>query len=61
MVVIDDVEGSKRALQECLDAGATDVLCQFQVGGLEHEKVVRSIELFARKVAALNGADTASS
>lgn len=61
MVVIDDVEGSKRALQECLDAGATDVLCQFQVGGLEHEKVVRSIELFARKVANLNGADTASS
>lgn len=53
MVVIDDVEGSRRALQDCIDAGATDVLCQFQVGGLAHEKVMASIELFARKVAEL--------
>jgi alkanesulfonate monooxygenase SsuD/methylene tetrahydromethanopterin reductase-like flavin-dependent oxidoreductase (luciferase family) len=56
MVVIEDVEGSRRALQECVDAGADDVLCQFQVGGLSHEKVMASIELFARKVAELDGA-----
>jgi alkanesulfonate monooxygenase SsuD/methylene tetrahydromethanopterin reductase-like flavin-dependent oxidoreductase (luciferase family) len=60
MVVIDDVEGSRRALQDCMDAGATEVLCQFQVGGLPHEKVMTSIELFARKVAELTAADTAS-
>jgi alkanesulfonate monooxygenase SsuD/methylene tetrahydromethanopterin reductase-like flavin-dependent oxidoreductase (luciferase family) len=60
MVVIDDVEGSRQALKDCADAGATDVLCQFQVGGLEHDKVMSSIELFSRKVAELTAADTAS-
>ena len=53
MVVIEDVEGSRKALADCTDAGATDVLCQFQVGGLEHEKVMTSIDLFAHKVAEL--------
>ena len=58
MVVIDDVEGSRKALKDCTDAGATDILCQFQVGGLEHEKVMSSIELFAHKVAELTTAES---
>ena len=51
MVIVDDVEGSRRALQDCVDAGATDVLCQFQVGGLDHARVQDSIRLFASDVA----------
>lgn len=51
MVVIEDVEGSRKALKDCADA--TDVLCRFQVGGLDHEKVMASIDLFTHKVADL--------
>lgn len=50
MVVVDDVEGSKRAMERIRDAGVTDVLCQFQVGGLDHDAVVASMDLFAKEV-----------
>ena len=50
MVVIGDVEESRKHLQRVADAGVTDLLCQFQVGGLEHERVVSSMRLFAGEV-----------
>jgi alkanesulfonate monooxygenase SsuD/methylene tetrahydromethanopterin reductase-like flavin-dependent oxidoreductase (luciferase family) len=53
MVVLDDVEGSRQAVQRIAEAGATDLLCQFQVGGLDHERVTRAMRLFAEKVAPL--------
>lgn len=53
MVVLDDVEGSRRAVQRIAEAGATDLLCQFQVGGLDHERVTKAMRLFAEKVAPL--------
>ncbi|MBY0399670.1 LLM class flavin-dependent oxidoreductase [Myxococcota bacterium] len=53
MVVVDDVEGSKRAVARIAEAGATDLLCQFQVGGLDHERVTSAMRLFASEVAGL--------
>ena len=50
MVVMDDVEGSRAALKRVEEAGATDLLCQFQVGGLDGERVERSMRLFASEV-----------
>ena len=47
MVVLDDVEGSRAAVRRVAEAGATDLLCQFQVGGLDGESVERSMRLFA--------------
>ena len=53
MVVVDDVAGSRAALERFAEAGATDVLAQFQVGGLAHDHVLSSMELFAKEVAEL--------
>jgi alkanesulfonate monooxygenase SsuD/methylene tetrahydromethanopterin reductase-like flavin-dependent oxidoreductase (luciferase family) len=53
MVVLDDVEGSRRAVARIVDAGATDLLCQFQVGGLAHERVTSAMRVFADEVAGL--------
>lgn len=53
MVVLDDVEGSKRAVARIAAAGATDLLCQFQVGGLDHARVTQAMQLFAREVVGL--------
>jgi len=50
MVVLDDEEGSRAAVKRVADAGATDLLCQFQVGGLDGESVERSMRLFAAEV-----------
>src|SRR5690606_30384595 len=46
MVVIDDVAGSRAAVDRIRAAGATDLLLQAQVGGLGHEHVCNSIKLF---------------
>jgi alkanesulfonate monooxygenase SsuD/methylene tetrahydromethanopterin reductase-like flavin-dependent oxidoreductase (luciferase family) len=54
MVVVDDVEGSRKAFADLADAGATDVLCQFRVGGLDHETVARGMKLFAEEVVPLD-------
>ncbi|MCG5211737.1 LLM class flavin-dependent oxidoreductase [Streptosporangium sp. KLBMP 9127] len=51
MVVIDDVEGSRKALARIAEAGATDLIMQAQVGGLPHDAVCASIELFMAEVA----------
>jgi alkanesulfonate monooxygenase SsuD/methylene tetrahydromethanopterin reductase-like flavin-dependent oxidoreductase (luciferase family) len=53
MVVVDDIEGSRRAVKRVAEAGATDLLCQFQVGGLEHERVTNAMRLFASEVGQL--------
>lgn len=50
MVVVDDVAGTQAAIRDCELAGATDIICQFQVGGLAHEHVVDSMELFAKNI-----------
>ncbi|MGK5556143.1 LLM class flavin-dependent oxidoreductase [Actinomadura kijaniata] len=50
MVVIDDVEGSRKAVERIREAGATDLILQAQVGGLAHERVCASMELFMSEV-----------
>jgi alkanesulfonate monooxygenase SsuD/methylene tetrahydromethanopterin reductase-like flavin-dependent oxidoreductase (luciferase family) len=50
MVVVDDVEGSRKAVARIAEAGATDLILQAQVGGLAHERVRASIELFMGEV-----------
>jgi alkanesulfonate monooxygenase SsuD/methylene tetrahydromethanopterin reductase-like flavin-dependent oxidoreductase (luciferase family) len=51
MVVIDDVGGSQKAFARFAEAGITDLLCQFQVGGLAHDLVMSSMERFMVEVA----------
>ncbi|MAT92242.1 MAG: LLM class flavin-dependent oxidoreductase [Halioglobus sp.] len=51
MIVMGDVQESRRAMEEFFDAGVTDLLGQFRVGGLSNELVSRSMELFATEVA----------
>ncbi|MBB2912290.1 alkanesulfonate monooxygenase SsuD/methylene tetrahydromethanopterin reductase-like flavin-dependent oxidoreductase (luciferase family) [Streptosporangium becharense] len=51
MVVIDDVEGSRKAAARVAEAGATDLILQAQVGGLAHEHVCESMRLFMTGVA----------
>lgn len=50
MVVVGDVEDSCKHVQRVADAGVTDLLCQFQVGGLAHDHVVSAMHLFADEV-----------
>jgi alkanesulfonate monooxygenase SsuD/methylene tetrahydromethanopterin reductase-like flavin-dependent oxidoreductase (luciferase family) len=51
MIVLSDVEGSRKALDEFFAAGATDLIGQFEVGGMPHERTVAAMESFARDVA----------
>lgn len=53
MIVLDDVGGSRKALQKLEEAGVTDLIGQFQVGGLANEHVTNSIKLFASDVAGI--------
>lgn len=50
MVVVDDVEGSRKAVSRLAEAGATDLILQAQVGGLAHEHVCDSMRLFMTEV-----------
>jgi alkanesulfonate monooxygenase SsuD/methylene tetrahydromethanopterin reductase-like flavin-dependent oxidoreductase (luciferase family) len=50
MVVVDDIEGSRKAVERIAAAGATDLILQAQVGGLAHEHVCNSMKLFAQEV-----------
>ncbi|WP_214322302.1 LLM class flavin-dependent oxidoreductase [Nonomuraea sediminis] len=50
MVVVDDVEGSRKAVARIAEAGATDLILQCQVGGLAHEHVVDSMTTFMTEV-----------
>lgn len=52
MVVVDDVEGSRKAVERIASAGATDLILQAQVGGLAHEHVTDSLRLFMAEVMA---------
>ena len=40
----------RRVIQRYKDIGADQVICWFQFGGLPHEKIMASIELFGREV-----------
>jgi alkanesulfonate monooxygenase SsuD/methylene tetrahydromethanopterin reductase-like flavin-dependent oxidoreductase (luciferase family) len=51
MIVLSDIEGSRKAVDEFFAAGATDLIGQFEVGGLAHERTIGSMESFARDVA----------
>jgi hypothetical protein len=51
MIVLSDVEGSRKAMEEFFAAGATDLVGQFEVGGLPHEYTVAAMQTFARDVA----------
>ena len=53
MIFLDDIEASRRAVKRVEESGATDLLLQFRVGGLDHERVSRSMRLFAEEVAQL--------
>jgi len=50
MIVVSDVEGSVEKIREIQATGTTDLLAQFQVGGLDHEHVVESMTRFSREV-----------
>ncbi|MBO3746581.1 LLM class flavin-dependent oxidoreductase [Streptosporangiaceae bacterium NEAU-GS5] len=50
MVVVDDVEGSRKAVARLAAAGATDLILQAQVGGLAHDEVCGSIRRFMGEV-----------
>ncbi|GAB3983688.1 LLM class flavin-dependent oxidoreductase [Actinoallomurus acanthiterrae] len=52
MVVVDDVEGSRKAVERIQAAGATDLILQAQVGGLAGEHVTGSMRLFMDEVMA---------
>ena len=51
MIVLDGVEGSKKAVEDFFAAGATDLIGQFEVGGIPHERTLWAMESFARDVA----------
>lgn len=51
MVVIADPAASRKAMDEFFEAGATDLILQFEVGGIAHEHIVSSMNLFAKDVA----------
>jgi alkanesulfonate monooxygenase SsuD/methylene tetrahydromethanopterin reductase-like flavin-dependent oxidoreductase (luciferase family) len=51
LVAIGAPETVAAAIDTLRDAGATDVLCLMDFGGLEQEKIGRSMELFASEVA----------
>ncbi|MFI6601244.1 LLM class flavin-dependent oxidoreductase [Nonomuraea sp. NPDC050536] len=50
MVVVDDVEGSRKAVARIAEAGATDLILQCQVGGLAHDHVRDSMTTFMTEV-----------
>lgn len=51
MIVMANVADSRKALDEFFAAGATDLIGQFEVGGLPHERTVAAMTTFARDVA----------
>ncbi|GAA0945707.1 LLM class flavin-dependent oxidoreductase [Nonomuraea longicatena] len=50
MVVVDDVDGSRKAVARIAEAGATDLILQCQVGGLAHALVQDSMRTFMTEV-----------
>jgi alkanesulfonate monooxygenase SsuD/methylene tetrahydromethanopterin reductase-like flavin-dependent oxidoreductase (luciferase family) len=51
MIVLGDVAESRKAVDEFFAAGATDLIGQFEVGGLSHARIVAAMETFARDIA----------
>lgn len=50
MIVVDSVEGSRKAVARIAEAGATDLILQAQVGGLAHDLVSDSMTRFMNEV-----------
>jgi len=50
MVIVGDPDQCVRKLKNYEKAGADHVLCIMQVGGLKHEHIMKSIELFGKYV-----------
>jgi alkanesulfonate monooxygenase SsuD/methylene tetrahydromethanopterin reductase-like flavin-dependent oxidoreductase (luciferase family) len=50
-LVFDDPEGCIEKLEVLRDAGVRNVVCWMGVGGIAHEHVMRSMHLFAERVA----------
>jgi hypothetical protein len=57
MVVIANPEESRKAMDEFFAAGATDLILQFEVGGIAHSEIVSSMNLFAKEVAGFADTD----
>nr|WP_047166000.1 LLM class flavin-dependent oxidoreductase [Sphingomonas sp. Y57] len=57
MVVIANPEDSRKAMDEFFAAGATDLILQFEVGGIAHSEIVSSMNLFAKEVAGFADTD----
>lgn len=51
MVFLGDVESSRSVLEEYFAAGCTDLIGQFQVGGVSNELVQATMNTFAKEVA----------
>ena len=51
LVAVGDPDTVAEAIATLREAGATDVLCLADFGGLGQEQVMRSLELFMREVA----------
>jgi hypothetical protein len=50
MVVIADVEGSKQAVEDFFAAGATEIIGQFEVGGISQDLILGTMTRFAQEV-----------
>ena len=50
MVIVGDVERCARKVERYRDAGLDHMICLMQADRIPHEKVMRSIELFARQI-----------
>jgi alkanesulfonate monooxygenase SsuD/methylene tetrahydromethanopterin reductase-like flavin-dependent oxidoreductase (luciferase family) len=53
MIVLGDVAESRKALDEFFAAGCTDLIGQFEVGGVSHDRTVSAMQLFAKEVAGI--------
>ncbi len=51
VVVLGDADAASKRIAEVRDdVGINRISCWFRIGGLEHEKVMDSMEIFAREV-----------
>ena len=51
IILLSDPEGAIRRIQGLKDdVGQNEIMCWMRIGGLEHQKVMRSMRLFAKEV-----------
>jgi alkanesulfonate monooxygenase SsuD/methylene tetrahydromethanopterin reductase-like flavin-dependent oxidoreductase (luciferase family) len=51
MVIVGDVDHCLRKVERYQQAGLDHLICLMQADRIPHDKVMRSIELFAEKIA----------